>query len=705
MSLIQQIRERAAWIVFGAIALSLLAFIVQDAFFNKSRGSLFGNGTTVGKINGESIEQSEFDHKITFYDQANNGQVQRGQLVGSVWDYMVNQIILQQEADKLGLTVTGNEESDILFGANPPQWMQQAFTDPKTGVFNVILAKQQFNALKSRPNDPQVQQLEEGYIQPTLLQTLEQKYQALISGAVYVPKWMSEKMNADANSVAKASYVFVPYSTISDSTIKVSDDEMEAYIKKHPSQFKHEQETRTISYVSFSAAPSKDDSAAVRTSLNDLKAQFAATKDEQTFLSTQSSETPYYNSFISGKEIKQAIKDTLFTIPVDSVYGPYLDGDHYVLAKIVAKQTIPDSVKVRHILVATQQQDPNTGQLIPTGLNDSAALKRLDSAIALIKGGASFDSVALKYSDDPGSKTTGGVYNNFPSGRMDPNFNDFAFTGKPGETKTVHTVYGYHYIEILSQTGSTTGYKIAYLSKPIVASTETDNAASNAAAQFSANSRNSSEFQANAKKQNLTIITSPEFMENDFTIPNLGESRTLVKWTYDNKVGDISDPQNVDNKYVVAMISAINPKGLASPHAVQQIVEPLVRNEKKAQKIIAQQFKGSTLDQVAASTHQPVKNIDSLAFSAFTIPDLGSEPQFIGAAFNKQLQNKISSPIAGITGVFVVKSGGVTGVSNLGQTPETQKSQIEQMLKQQTMQEAGILKKAANIKDYRSKFY
>jgi peptidyl-prolyl cis-trans isomerase D len=288
---------------------------------------------------------------------------------------------------------------------------------------------------------------------------------------------------------------------------------------------------------------------------------------------------------------------------------------------------------------------------------------------------------------------------------MDEAFNDFSFTGRPGETKTVHTVFGYHYIEILGQTGSQMGYKIAYLSKPITASSETDNAASNAAAQFAANSRNSKEFQANAKKQNLTLTTSPEFAENDFTIQGVGESRTLVRWAYDNKVGAISDPENVDSKYIVAMISAINEKGLASPHAVQQTVEPLVRNEKKAQIIINQQFKGSTLEQISASAHQPVKNADSIYFSSFVVTELGNEPEFIGAAFNKQLQTKISTPIAGNTGVFVVKSGGVSGVSSLGQTAEAQKTQIEQMLKQQAAEEVTVLRKAADVKDYRSKFY
>jgi len=702
MSFIQKIRDKAAWIVFGAIALALLAFIVQDAFYRK--GDMFGSGTTVGKVNGTAIEHDEFEHKINFYDQANNGQIQRSQLITGVWDFMVNQMLVQQEADKLGLTVSSGELSDILFGANPPQFMQQYFTDPKTGKFDANTAKQQFAALKSRGNDPQVQNFNEAYIDPLLLQTLAEKYQALISGAVYVPKWMSEKMSADANSVARASYVYVPYSTISDSAVKVSEDEMEAYIKKHASQFKHDHETRTISYVAFSAAPSKEDSEQIKNDLNQLKAQFAETKDEKTFLSTQSSETPYYNSFISGKEIKQAIKDSLFKLPVGAIYGPYLDGNNYVLAKMVAEQPIPDSAKVRHILVATQQQDQNTGNLMRVR-DDSAAMKRLDSAVALLKSGTPFDSVVLKYSDDPGSKNTGGVYNNFPSGQMDESFNDFSFTEKPGETKIVHTVFGYHYVEILSQTGSTTGYKIAYLSKPITASSETDNAASNAAAQFSANSRNSKEFQANAKKQNLTITTSPEFAENDFNIPGVGESRTLIKWAYDNSVGDISDPENVDNKYIVAMVSAVNKKGLSSPHAVQQTVEPLVGNEKKAQRIINLQFKGSTLEQVSASAHQPVKNVDSLSFNAFVVPELGNEPEFIGAAFNKQIQNKISSPIAGNTGVFVVKSGGVTGVSTLGQTAEAQKSQIEQSLKQQAAQEVTVLRKAADIKDYRSKFY
>lgn len=705
MSAIQKIRERAAWIISGAIGISLLAFILQDYFFNKGRGSMLGSGSAVGKINGYSIDHDAFEHKVSFYEQMNNGQSQRTQLIGQVWDYLVNETIISQETEKLGIDVSGNELSDVLFGKNPPQFMQQLFTDPKTGMFDANTARKQFAAIKTKTNDPQVKNFNEAYIEPTILQTKAEKYQSLITGAVYIPKWMSAKMNADANSIAKASYVYVPYTSISDSTVKVSDAEMEVYIKKHEAQYKRDEETRTISYVSFSGTPSANDSAELRNSLNQLQPQFASATDESVFLNSKGTEAQYYNSFIGDKEIKQAIKDTLFKLAPGIVYGPYLDAGNYTLAKIVAVQTIPDSAKVRHILVATHDRDQNTGQLVSNGRDDSAALKRLDSAIALIKSGKSFDSVALQYSDDPGSKDKGGLINNFASGQMDAAFNDFSFAGKPGETKTVHTVFGYHYIEILGQTGGETGYKIAYLTKPITASPETDNAANNAASQFAAASRNQKDFEANAKKQNITVLSSQEFKQNDFSVQGLGESREMVRWTYDNKPGEISQPININDNYVVAMLTSVSPEGVASPGAVRQSVEPLVRNEKKAQIIIAQQMKGASFDEVSKNAKQPLQHADSISFSAFVVPALGNEPQFIGSVFNKQTLNKMSAPVAGRTGVFVVRSEGVSGASNMGQTPEMQKQQMEQMLKQQASQAVTALRKAAEVKDYRAKFY
>jgi peptidyl-prolyl cis-trans isomerase D len=170
MSLIQRIRDKAAWFIFGAIALSLLAFILQDALTRKG-GSMFGNSSTVGKINGVSIDRTDFESKISFYEQANNAP--RDQLIGSVWEYIVQQTVMQQEYNKLGLQVTSKELSDILFGTNPPSWLQQAFTDPSTGVYNADAARQQFSQMKKNSSDPRVTQVYQAYIQPTVQQTFQ----------------------------------------------------------------------------------------------------------------------------------------------------------------------------------------------------------------------------------------------------------------------------------------------------------------------------------------------------------------------------------------------------------------------------------------------------------------------------------------------------------------------------------------------------
>lgn len=702
MSVIQRIRDKAAWFIFGAIALSLLAFILQDAFSGKG-GSMFSNKTTVGKVNGVSIERTDFENKINFYQQANGAQ--RDQLIGNVWEYMVDQTVMKQEYDKLGLQMTTKELSDLLFGNNPPSWMQQAFTDPNTGMYNAAEAAQQFSQMKKNANDPRNAQLYEGYLEPTMQQTLRQKYQALITGAIYVPKWIAEKTNADNNALAKISFVSVPYTSISDSAVKVSDEDIVAYVNKHPKQFQQKEETRQISYVTFGAAASKDDSAATLSQLMQLKNEFQSAADEKSFLAKNGSELPYYNSYIGAKEIKQTVKDSLLRLSSGSVYGPYLDNNNYVVAKIVSTTAMPDSVTVRHILVATHQSDQSSGQTFRVR-DDSAARKRLDTAVSLINSGVGFDSVCLKYSDDPGSASKGGVYEYFASGRMVEEFNDFVFTGKPGDKKIIQTSYGYHYVEILGQKGAETGYKIAYLAKPIVASQETVDAANTAATQFAASSRDKLSFDKNAAKLNKLPLIADQIKANDFTVQSLGDSRTLVRWVYDNETGDVSEPFEINGNFVVAVITGVNKAGLFNASTARPLVESIVRNEKKAQQIIANKIKGATLEEIAKNAGTSVMTVDSISFQAYVIPNIGNEVKIIGAAFNKDQKGKVSAPIAGTSAVFVIKGENVYAGSSLSGTPETIRQSLETQIKSQAgYRSANAVREAADVKDYRSDFY
>ena len=695
MSVIQRIRDKGAWLIFGIISLALIAFILQDR--SVGRGSSFSNTTTLGKVNGEKIERADFEKKMAFIERMNGQQAPaRDQLITGLWNQEVNKIVMQQEYDKLGLVCTGNEQRDILFGENSP--LKREFTDPKTGEFKANEAMQAFAQMKKSKNAEQVQNIYDIYVEPVIEKSLQEKYQALLQQAVYVPKWMVEKQQADNNMVSSVSFVYVPYNSVTDSSVKVSNDEIEAYGKKHRKEYEKDEEVRTISFVSFDGAANAADSLAVRAQVEAARKEFSETSDISAYLTRTGSDMPYYDGFISSKSIMQAKKDSIFKVGVGNVYGPYADGKDIVMAKLIATRQMPDTVTVRHILIGTV--DPQSGQRMRA---DSTAKNLADSIQNAIKKGSSFDSLVVKFSDD-GSKTKGGVYDNVSSGQMVPTFNDFIFGGKPGDKGIVKTDFGYHYIEILSQKGSSTAYKIAYLAKPVLASTETISAASTAAIQFAATSKNKKLFDENALKLNKPTSVSGEIKENDFSISGLGKSRQLIRWIYEHETGDVSEPTEIGEKYVVAVITSVNKPGLPSVASLRPLVENFVRNEKKASQIIETKFKGNTLEAYAASAGVQVQKSDSLLFGNSFVPGVGQEGKFIGAAFNKNLQGKASEQIAGVSGVYALRVEKIATVNN-STDPAVVKQGILQNQRVAVYRGMEALRKAATVKDYRSKFY
>jgi peptidyl-prolyl cis-trans isomerase D len=696
MSVIQSIRDRGTWIIFIIIAVALIAFILQDGV--KQGNTAFSNTSVITKVNGVSIEKGDFEDKLKMQEQMYAGQgATREQLMGNVWNQEVESVVLNQEFKKLGLVVSAKELNSILFGENSP--LRQEFTDPKTGEFRVDDAKRAFAQIKKSTNAEQIKMINSGYINPTIQNSLRSKYQNMLIQSVYIPKWMVEKQDADNNAIASMSYVYYPYVAFPDSLAKVSDADISNYIKKHTNEYQKTEETRSISFIGFNAGPSGADSNAVLNQISGLEKDFAAATDPVSFLGKVGTELPFYNSYFSATKIQVALKDSILRLPVGGIYGPYLDGNTYVYAKMIGIKQWPDSAKVRHILIGTM--DPRSGQ--QTRL-DSTAKNLADSIENAIKGGADFAALVTKYSDDEGSKEKGGVYDFFDQGKMTVPFNDFSFDKPVGTKGVVKTEFGYHYMEVLAQKNVKPAYKIAYLAKPIVASNETVNTANTAASQFVATSKNSKQFNENAIKLNKQVLSSIDVKPNDFTINSLGQSRTMVRWIYENKLGAISEPTEIADQYVVAIISAINKPGLMSVAGARPQVEGIVRNEKKAQQIIATKMKGSTLDEIAKSTGSPVLRADSLGFSASFISGVGSEPKVVGAAFNKALQGKLSEAIAGGTGVFAIKGESISAKPSVA-LGDAAKQTLLQTRKMGTYRSIEALRKAATIKDYRSTFY
>jgi peptidyl-prolyl cis-trans isomerase D len=712
MSVIQTIRDKAAWIIIGAIALALIAFVVQDAFQGGTRGLFGGNTTTIGNVNGTKIDLVEFETRYKMAEEnyrAQNYPVNeqlRYQIRESLWNEYVENAILGEQYEKLGMAISDKELGDILYGPNPPQQLRQQFTD-STGQYNAAAAYQAIRGLKK--NSPQYNSFWSEFVPALERGRQREKFTALLGKSMYIPKWLVEKNNVENSQRSSISFVNVPYSSISDSTVKVTDEDIKAYVDQHKEMYKQE-EASSIIYVTFDAAPNKEDSLNVYNQVASFKDALAAANTVpaiQTVLTNSATETQFFDGYVLSSKMQMTNADTLRNLPDGAVYGPYMDGGNYGLAKMIDRRQIPDSVKCRHILIKVADQQ--AGQV----RTDSAAKKLIDSIENAIKSGTPFDSLVVKYSDDPGSKEKGGEYEfaSMQFSSLSKEFAEVIFYGQTGDKKVVKTenqgYSGYHYIEVLSQKKFETAYKIAYLTRPIVASDATITQASGVAAQFAAESRSVKDFDANATKRKLNKFPA-EVKPNDAMIMGLGEARELIRWVFnDASRGSVAEhPFMVGDKYVVAAVTNQFEEGPMSVEKARPLVEYKIRNDKKAEAIIKKIGNANTLEAIAQANKQNIMRADSIQFNSSFIPNVGNELKVLGASFNKDYQAKVSPAIKGEMGVFVIKVENIFALPNPGFDVKQQQAAMQQQLSGMAgYRTLEIMKKAADIKDNRVKFF
>lgn len=714
MSFIQDIREKYARWAVVAIALSLLGFIMMDALIGRTNMFSGGPSTLMGKVNGQKIKIDIFNKRVQQQEnyllqqrQGNITERDRRGIYEAVWNDLVNQVLLQRELDKLGLEVGKNEVNDILFGANPPQDLRQQFTDEKTGQYDAALAQQQINDMKKRGTPEQIASLNE-YINQLEFQRLSEKYNALVVNSINYPRWFLEKQNADRSLVADISYIRVNYTDtlFVDSLLKVTDAEIEEYMKKRKHIYQQD-ETRSIQYVSFSAAPSAADSLAIKEKLLQLKPEFDTTQDIQKFFAREGNRILFDDSYSNSNNLNAAgsDKDSLIAMRTGTMYGPYIFRSDYILAKKIAEKKWPDTVKVRHILIGLTQRDQNN-QEIP--IRDSATAKKLaDSIMNAIAKGSSFDALCRQFSEDPGSKDKGGVYENVYQGQMVPEFNQFIFDNKTGSKGVVKTQFGYHYIEILSQKGSAPVYKFAYLAKPIEASQETDNQANNDANRFAGEARTWQQFEDRYEKelkpQGIMKLVAGDIKRNDYMVGGLF-SRQLVKNIYNAKVGEVLQPIRIGDEYIVAVVTEANKKGLWPASKARPGVERELKNKKKAEVIKQKLGTITSLEEAAQKLNKTIEKADSIRLLGAS-PALGFENRVLGAAFNPDNKGKtVPEAIAGVSGVYVIRVESVSATPVEAANVDEQRRSLYQTAKQtQQYRFAQVLKDAATIKDYRDK--
>lgn len=707
MQIIQSIRDKGAVLIIVVIALSLIGFILMDA---RSGSNGAPTSSTVGKVNGDEIEITEFNKRAAQEEskkaQETGRQPSGAEVLGireQLWNQMVAEKVFYNEADKLGIDLSAKELSAVLMSndQNNPFMREQGMMDPATGKLDVTKAQEALANIKKFKGEKR-DAVDAQIIEPLKLTTAVAKYSGLLSASAYYPTWMQERDAAEAKNFATISYVAINYAEISDSSVTVTDKDINDYTAKRKELFKQEA-GRTIAYLSFSQLPTAADSIKAKQMTEELKSSFASDTNSAAFVARNTSAIDFTDDFLPLSKITSSAKDTIIRQGTGGVYGPYVDGPNYALAKVIGTKTLPDSVKARHILIGVN--DPQTGQPLRT---DSAAKKLADSILAAIKGGADFAALALQFSSD-GSKDKGGDLGTFGYGTMVPEFNTYSFTKAVGEKDVVRTQFGYHIIDILSQKDFKPAYKIAYVAKPIIPSDETINAASLAATKAAAN-KNSKELNDYAAKNGLRMIEMPATIkENDFTIGGMQDARSLVRWAFEAKKGDVSDPIGIGNDFIVATVNKIYKEGIQDATTARAGAEAAVRNVKKADMIFAKLGGGPTLESAAAAYNKTVSmaGADStITMASRIINGIGNEPKVIGASFNKANQAKASGPIAGTTGVYVIK---VNSISQKADTTPEEKDNATaariSALRQQSGNWFEALKKQAEIKDSRSKFF
>ena len=270
MSVIQKIQDKYGKVMAIIIALALVMFVVMLAFENG--GSLFkGDMSTVGTINGKSVDINRYKANVDYQTQTmqqqgmSGGEAASQQANEAAWNTEIAQVLIHQESEKSGLMIGNKEMNDMLYGSNPPDQLRQMFTNPQTGLYDPTIVQQQFSEIKNKGTAQQKTEIN-AFLDQLIFQQLAKKYDALLTNSINYPKWLVEKENASNSLISKVSFVREPYTSISDSSIKISNEDILGYINKHKNDFK-QSENRSISYISFNANPTGADSIKSKESL------------------------------------------------------------------------------------------------------------------------------------------------------------------------------------------------------------------------------------------------------------------------------------------------------------------------------------------------------------------------------------------------------------------------------------------------------
>ena len=652
MAVLQKIRQRSLLLIL-VIGFCLLAFIIGDLI---NSGGFTSTSKDIGSINGKNISFEDFAVKVTNVQKS--GEVMSAtQAANRVWEQEVSIALLTAEFDKIGIRVGENQIMEVLkadqnIGQNPT-FLNAA------GKFDIAKFKEFF---KSNPE--QAQNLKERE-KDAALNAKYQIYNTLVKSGVYTTESEGKFKYGMETNKANFDFVSVLFSTIKDSDVKISDEEITTYMKANEKKFKAE-ESRELEYVLIEEKASPEDENEVKTSVNallsgrivynqatgknDTLPGFKSATNTIEFVNANS-DKPYDSTYVAKKDLPAQFAEQLFNLAPGEVFGPYTNNNYVCLSKTMGRKAGANA-KASHVLISYEgTQVPNKKE--KRTKEEAKAKAEMLLAQAQANPG-SFMMLALMNSDDSSSQQ-GGDLGYFGQGQMVKPFNDFVFGNPIGKIGLVETDFGYHIINV---TDKQDAVRLATIAQKIEPSEATSDKIYNKAVKFEMDATEGN-FEKVAKAAGITVNPPFKVKVMDESFGSIGNQRQIVRWAFEKEtnVGDVKrfEVANVGN--VIAKVKAVYEAGLTPISDARPSVEPILKNKKKAEKIKAK-MTGTTLEAIAKANASTVQTAVDVTMENPSLPNVGQEQKVVGTAFGLK-GNKVSTPIEGNSGVYIVKTKSV----------------------------------------------
>jgi peptidyl-prolyl cis-trans isomerase D len=710
MALIGTLREKMGigLVIFVFVAIS--AFVLGDILGNNS---VLLNDRGVGTIAGESISIEEYQQAIA--ERENSYIMQNGQQPGDrqmptlrqqAWEMLIVKHAIESQYEKVGTAVTLEEMEDMLYGKNVNPSIRQSFTDPATGQFDIQRVKGYMKDLQNPPEstDPRMTNMwQEQRVRWEVFQDelktgrARIKYENLMIKSTYVTTAEAEQNYHMQSDVAEVKYIFVPFFSISDSAVTVTDADYKEYYNKNKEKFKSEF-TRDLKFVQFPVTASSADSTELKKELERIVEEFKNATDDSTFaaLNTDNPNNAYV-TYTASELPAFLLQDELVT---GTVKGPFIDGSSYKLVKVskAGKDTVY-SARASHILFRWASE---------SDADKKEAKEKARKVLNEIKDGADFAAKAREHGTD-GTAPGGGDLGWFKSGDMVKPFEKAVFDAtRPGLVNDiVETDFGYHLIKVTNAKENNT-YSLAVIEREISASDASINEALRNAEAFANDLSGIDNFVERAGQQGITVYDGKNIGVAERRLNTLPDARIVIQWLFrDANKGDVSTVFDLQDVYVVAVMTGEIEKGYKPMELVKDEITQAVKNEAKG-KVIIEKL-GSltgTLEEIAAAygADATISTSSDLKLSSGSLPGAGFDPKAVGEAFSPE-NGKRTKPFAGERGVLLVEMQNKTIAPAIADYTSFKNQLTDAAVSRSTAGIAEAIKAKSDITDKRYKFY